>query len=273
MRTHLVLALTTTLALTTAAPALAQTWNGAAGGYNTGYGTVYGSFGVAMATQNIYNSVQLQTQRLMMRQAMIARFGLEAVEKAEREASAGKPASPQRPEGLEVAPPPPPSRHVGRFRPSKSADVAKALGEALGTTAEEKALIETIARAARTGFESEPTSKAWKHDVAGALTFFLVGNAMIFHDAPEPSDATSEALFRAVDLSLDQSPAIAKLSDADKQTLYQLLIGLTGLSLATYVDAKSREDAEALAAARALSGQLIEAVLKVDPKALTLPGG
>jgi hypothetical protein len=99
MRTHLVLALTTTLALSTTAPALAQTWNGAAGGYNTGYGTVYGSFGVAMATQNIYNSVQLQTQRLMMRQAMIARFGLEAVEKAEREASAGKPASPAAPRG------------------------------------------------------------------------------------------------------------------------------------------------------------------------------
>ncbi|MDP1823502.1 MAG: hypothetical protein Q8L48_09675 [Archangium sp.] len=33
-----------------AAPCFAQSWNSNAGGWNTGYGTVYGSFGSAMAT-------------------------------------------------------------------------------------------------------------------------------------------------------------------------------------------------------------------------------
>ncbi len=71
-----------------ASSAMAQTWNSNAGGWNTGYGTVYGSFGSAMATQNMYNTMQLNIQRATMRQAMINKWGLAAVEKnAEKKAT------------------------------------------------------------------------------------------------------------------------------------------------------------------------------------------
>ena len=67
----------------------AQTYNAMSGGYNTGYGTVYGSFGQAMATQNLYNSMQMLMQKTMTRNLMIKKWGLAAVEKAEREAKSG----------------------------------------------------------------------------------------------------------------------------------------------------------------------------------------
>ena len=82
-------ALTFVLVFLCAGVANTQTRNTYGGGYSTGYGTVYGSFGQAMATQNIYNTMQMQMQKTMMRNAMIKKWGLAAVEKAEREAKSG----------------------------------------------------------------------------------------------------------------------------------------------------------------------------------------
>ena len=93
------------------AGASAQTYNSSSGGWNTGYGTVYGSFGYAMATQNIYNTTQMQIQRLTMRQAMIKQFGIAAVEKSEREAKTGASSASKSSSGSTsgpVVPPPPP---------------------------------------------------------------------------------------------------------------------------------------------------------------------
>ena len=115
--------------------------------YSTGYGNVYGSFGLAMATQNMYNTAQLQMQKTMARNLMIKKWGLAAVEKAEREAggsssSGAKSAAPSNPQI--TVPPPRVVRNYGVFRPDATVDTGKALGEALGDTPEEKALIRRI---------------------------------------------------------------------------------------------------------------------------------
>src|SRR5215203_2665085 len=144
-------ALTFALAFLCAGVANAQTRNAYGGGYSTGYGTVYGSFGQAMATQNIYNTMQMQMQKTMARNAMIKKWGLAAVEKAEREARSGssspnaKTSGSSAPLGSKiVVPPPPVARNHGVFRPDATVDTGKALAEALGDTPEEKALIKTI---------------------------------------------------------------------------------------------------------------------------------
>ncbi|MEW6434852.1 MAG: DUF6683 family protein [Myxococcota bacterium] len=256
------------LALLVAVPAFAQTWNSNAGGWNTGYGTVYGSFGLAMATQNIYTSTQQNIQRAMMRQAMIQKFGLAAVEKAEREAKQGKKST--APAGLEVAPPPPPAKNLGVFKPGKSS-VPKQLGDAIGSTPDEKAAIAQLAAATKEAFESQPETQAWKNNVAGAFAFFIIGNLTIATDAPEPSDETSQALFRAINQSLDETPEFAKASAKDKQQLYELLIGFTGLPLAIYTEGKERGDAEQVKQARQVAAQLLQLVLKVDAAQVKLP--
>jgi hypothetical protein len=256
------------LVLVAAAPAFAQTWNSNAGGWNTGYGTVYSSFGVAMATQNIYNTTQMQIQRLTMRQAMINKWGLAAVEKAEREAASGKKST--APEGLQVTAPPPAPKNVGVFKPGKST-VAKQLGDAIGSTKEERDAVAMLASATKEAFEAQPETQKWKNNVAGALAFFLISNLVVATGSEEPSDETSQALFQAMSLALDASPEMAKASATDKQQLYDLLIGFTGLPLAIYTEAKERGDAAQMKQAQELAAKLIELVLKVDAKSVKLP--
>jgi len=63
----------------------------AAGGgyYRAGYPTVYGSFGQASAAQGrVYDQVKVQSRRMTEREALVRKWGLPAVEKAEREAAA-----------------------------------------------------------------------------------------------------------------------------------------------------------------------------------------
>lgn len=257
----------TLLVVMLAMPAAAQTWNSNAGGWNTGYGTVYGSFGYAMATQNMYNTMQLNIQRATMRQAMINKFGLAAVEKAEREAKAGKTPDPA---GPAVNAPPPAPKNVGAFKPVKGVNVAKQLGDAIGSTPEEKQGITAIAAATKQAFETQPDTKPWANNLAGALTFFLVGNTVIAKGVDEPSDETIKALFAAITQTLDESPELAKASAKDKQQLYDALLAFTGLALAISEDAKERNDAEQLAQAKELSANLLKLVLKVDAAKITL---
>jgi len=253
-----------------AVPSLAQTWNANAGGYNTGYGTVYGSFGLAMATQNMYNTMQLNLQRATMRQAMINKWGLAAVEKAEREAAQGKapPAS-----GPQVEAPPKPPKNVGAFKPDKKVNVGKTLADGLGGTPEEKQLVTAIFQATKQAFEAQKETQAWKNNVAGALAFFIVGNVTIYQGGAEPSDESSQALFEAINRTLDEVPEFAKMSNKDKQQLYDLLIGFTGMPLAMATEANEKKDEQGAAAAKALSGQLIQLVLKVDPAKLKVENG
>jgi hypothetical protein len=50
----------------------------------------------------------------------------------------------------------------------------------------------------RVAFESQPETKAWRNNVAGALTFFLLGNATVANGGPEPLDEVTQALFAAM---------------------------------------------------------------------------
>lgn len=246
-----------------------QTWNSNAGGYNTGYGVVYGSFGLAQATQNIYNTMQINMQRSMMRQAMINKWGRAAVEKAERDAAnsrgtAARQSGSSAPAGP-VVQPRPVAKNYGKFRSDPTVDIGKAIADALGTTPEEKNLFKAIFQGTKTAFETEVAAKGWKNDVAGALTFFLVTTSTIYHDAPDPSEEVVSAIYDGVSQSLDEVPELAKAPNKDKQALYDLLIGFAGIPLATYTEGKESGNKETINVARQLSGELIKVVLKTDP--------
>ena len=91
-------ALTFVLAFLCAGVANAQIQAAGGGYYRAGYPTVYGSFGQASAAQSrMYDQVKVQTRRMTERDALIKKWGLAAVEKAEREAAAkgSAPSNPQ----------------------------------------------------------------------------------------------------------------------------------------------------------------------------------
>lgn len=249
----------------------AQTANTYGGGYSTGYGTVYGSFGQAMATQNIYNTMQITMQKTMMRNAMIKKWGLAAVEKAEREARSGSSSSGTNTASASSAPkiivsPPPVVRNYGVFRPDATVDTGKALADALADTPAEKALIKQIYTATKAAYEKEAVAKGWKNNIAGGLTFFTVTAMTVFHDTDEPNDESVNLHFKLVNTALDEMPGFAAVANKDKQGFNNMLIGFSGLLLAGYLEGKQTDNAETLASYKKLAGMLIEMVLKTDPE-------
>jgi hypothetical protein len=263
-------------ALLSALVVRAQTANAYGGGYSTGYGTVYGSYGLAMATQNMYNASQMQMRRAMARNAMIQKWGLAAVEKAEREAAAkssggSKSAAPANPQI--VVPPPRVVRNHGVFRPDASVDTGTALADALGDTPEEKALIKQIYSGTKTAYEKAAAEKGWKNNIAGGLTFFTVTAMTVYRDTEEPSDKAVDDYYAVVNASLDEMPAFEKVTNKDKQNFQNMLIGFSGLLLAGYTEGKQNGDAATIESYRKLAGGLIRLVLKTDAENLRVENG
>lgn len=262
------------ITITLAGSIEAQTWNSNAGGWNTGYGTVYGTFGLAMATQNMYNTMQMNIMRANMRQAMINKWGLAAVEKAEREAAArgtsnGSTASNASNISL---PPKPVPKYYGRFRPDPTVNSAKVLSDALGETPEEKRLINGIFTATKTAFEREAAPKGLKNNISGALTLFIITAVTVYNDK-EPDEQASDVLADAINTAIDEIPEFASLTNKQKQGYYDMLIGFSGLLLAGYTEGKQNGDAATLKAYRELSGELIKLVLKISPERLQISNG
>ena len=256
-----------TLFVAATLPVFGQTYNSATGGYNTGYGHMYGSLGMAMATQNLYNSMQIQMQRAMMREAMIKQHGRAAVEKAERE-QAGTAAS----TAIKV-PPPRVVRNLGKFRPDATIDTGKLLGDTLGSSPEEKALLKQVYTTVKSGYEKEASAKGWQNNIAGALTFFIVSSATVYHDAPEPSDEAVMALYEAINASIDEIPEFGKMPNKDKVAFNNLLVAFAAVPLATYAEGKQSGDEATVKTAGQLAGQLLQMVFKTDPDKIRFENG
>ena len=245
----------------------------AAGGgyYRAGYPTVYGSFGQASAAQSrMYDQVKAQNRRMTERDALIKKWGLAAVEKAEREAAA-KSAAPSNPQ-IVVAPPPV-VRNYGLFRADATVDTGKALADALGDTPEEKALIKQIYVATKTLYEKEAAQRGWKNNLAGGLTFFTATAMTVYHNAEEPSDEAANTYYKVMNLALDEIQEMATAANKDKQGLNNTLVGFSGMLLAIHSEAQQNNDADALAKSKTLAGMLIEMVLKTNPENLKIENG
>jgi hypothetical protein len=212
-------------------------------------------------------------RRAMARNAMIQKWGLAAVEKAEREAASGSssssraktPGSSVSSDSKIVVPPAPVVRNHGVFRPDATVDTGKALADALAETPEEKALIKQIYTATKAAYEKEVVSKGWKNNIAGGLTFFTVTAMTIYQDAEEPGADAVNSYFKVVNSALDEMPEFATVANKDKQGYNNMLIGFSGLLLAGYMEGKQNNDAETLATYKKLAGNLIEMVLKTNP--------
>jgi hypothetical protein len=256
------------LALAFLSSSIANAQIQAAGGgyYRAGYPTVYGSFGQASVAQTrVYDQMKQQSRRTTERDALVKKWGLAAVERAEREVASGTSTN-----AKIVVPPPPVVRNHGVFRPDNTVDTGKLMAENLGDTPEEKALIKQIYAATKTLYDKEAAVKGWKNNVAGGLTFFTATAMTVYHDAEEPSVEAVSNYFKSVNRSLDEISEYAAVTNKDKQGFNNMLVGFSGMLLAGYAEAKQNNDADILAISKKLSGMLIEMVLKTDPKNLRL---
>jgi hypothetical protein len=236
-------------------------WNSAnAYGYSTGYGTVYGSYGLASTIQSMYNVAR---SRSLTTAASTSKSGPAS-------SGAGNSRSPNAQPRVPTAPV---GRSYGAFRPDTSVDTGTALANNLGTTPEEKELIRKIYSATQVFFEKEAGAKGWKNNIAGGLTFFTIAAMTVYHDADEPGIDAVDSYYKLMNAALDEIPAVGSASNQDKQGFNNVMIGFGGILLAGYSESKQNNDAESLAANKKLAGMLIEMVLKTDPDKLRLENG
>ena len=224
----------------------AQTPN--AWGYSTGYGNVYGTFGLAQTMQTMYNTTRRQMQSTSLSSSKSTTTSNQRI----------------------VAPPPRVVRNYGFFRPDVTLDTGKSLADALGVTPEEKALLVKIYTATKIEYEKEAAPRKWNNNIAGGLTFFTIAAMTAYHDAEEPGDDAVKEYYEAVNSSLDEMPGLGSVSNKDKQNYNNMLIGFGGILLAGYMEAKQTGDASSLRSYKKLAGMLINLVLKTDPENLRL---
>lgn len=246
------------------------------GSYMTGYGQVHGSFGYAMATQNLYNSIQNTLRMTTHCQSMEKQYGraktLEVNDKCRsylkgaNSGTAGKTTSSASPAGSVDRPPAP--KYYGRYRRDPSVNMAVTISNTLFETAEERAQLRQVIEAVHGAYLNEAAAKGWGDNFASGLTFFMVSMSMVYHDSAAPSDDTVKAIYEVVNQSIDAVPDFAKASNKDKTTINDLFVGFSALPLATYVEAKQSGNTESLKTAQILAGEMIKLVLKTDPENL-----
>jgi hypothetical protein len=95
----------------------------------------------------------------------------------------------------------------------------------------------------------------------------------VYHNAEEPGDEAVGTYYKVMNAALDEIPELAAAANKDKQGFNNMLVGFSGILLATYTEAKQNNDAEALATSKKLAGMLIQMVLKTDPDNLRLENG
>ncbi|MCU0700252.1 MAG: hypothetical protein MUC96_27405 [Myxococcaceae bacterium] len=116
-------------------------------------------------------------------------------------------------------------------------------------------------------FEAEAKRLGRPNSVAMAFAY-LVGVCVMVdsdHEAPEAALLTLQA---KVDAAFGESPEFRKLTDVEKQKLYETMVLMATLPLAGYMVAKEHHDDELLQQYRAIAATALEVTLGVRPDRL-----
>jgi hypothetical protein len=227
-------------------------------GYSTGYGNVYGSYGLAQTMQTMYNVARAKAQKIT------------ATEASGRVAGAN---STSRPRPQQSVQPRLVSKNYGKFVPDPKLDTGKAFADALGDTAEERQLINKVYSATKTAFEKEAAVRGWQNNMAGGLTFFTTTAVTIYNDSEEPSDQAVQSYYEVMNAAFDEIPEFKNVSNRDKQNFNNMTVGFAGLLLAGYLEGKQTGNADTVASYRKLAGVLLQMVLKTDPENIKIENG
>ena len=154
------------------------------------------------------------------------------------------------------------------FRPTGDTGFVDRFASALSNDPNERVLIRQLVTSVREEFEKEVSKRGRPNNLAAAFTFFVASTVTVYHNDPEPSDAAIDQLWDALNGTLNGLPEMSKLNDAEKQEVYEMLVACGGLVLAGHVYSQQSGDADANAIYRQLAGELIRAVLQMDPAKL-----
>lgn len=135
---------------------------------------------------------------------------------------------------------------VVKFSPVGDSGVAKSLADACGRNEEEKAALAEVLGQIKKGYEAEVAKEGKSNNLAAAMTFFVTVSMAAYHQTDMPSDEAGETLFQALQETMASAPAFARMSNPEKQQMYDWLVCMEGFVLTNYTDAKQTGDKEGL---------------------------
>ena len=162
--------------------------------------------------------------------------------------------------------PAPPQPSYTDFRPSNNSDFVERFASAISSNPTEKELIKQVVTTTRTAFEQEVAKEGRPNNLAAAFTFFVASTVTVYHNDPEPSDKAVNELWDGLNETINSLPEMEKLTDAEKQEVYEMLVAFGGLVLAGHMLANESGDADAGRIYPQLAGELIRTVLQLDPE-------
>lgn len=154
------------------------------------------------------------------------------------------------------------------FTPTRNDDFATTFAESVGSNPTEREFVKQLVITTKDAFEKEVAAKGRKNNLAAALTFFVATTVMVYHDDPEPSDEAVDTLWDGLNDTLNDLPALAAMSDAEKQEMYDTLVALSGLVLVGHMSSSQTGDVATKRLYKELAGALIETVLKTEASKL-----
>jgi hypothetical protein len=159
-----------------------------------------------------------------------------------------------------------------RFRPTGTQLETQAITDELsaGGTPEAKQQMFTILSTLLTEYEKAARAQGKPNDLALAITAALVYNSSIYNGTPEPSDARIMEIRDALAELAAEDGTFAKITDREKQVLYEKIVISTMLAKAGYEDAKSKGATAEMAIYRNLAGQTLQAVSGMPPEKINL---
>lgn len=161
---------------------------------------------------------------------------------------------------------------VVKFKPAGDSGVAKALADAFGRNAQEKAALTQAFSQIEQGYEAEVAKAGKSNNLAAAFTFFIAANAMAYWQSDEPSDQATETLFGELQGVIASVPEFAGMSNPEKQRMHDWLVCMGGFAMTGYADARRTGDKEGLNTYRQLADYSIRLVLGIDASKLSFKG-
>ncbi len=166
-----------------------------------------------------------------------------------------------------------PSRNATlTFRPAGDSGVPKSLADAFGRTAEEKTALTDAFQQIKQGYDTEVTKVGKANNLAAAMTFFISANVATYHRTDMPSDEVADNLFSALEETMATVPAIARLSNLEKQQMHDWLVCMAGFVMAGYADAKQTGDQTSLNNFREFADYSMRLVLGTEVSRVSFAG-
>ena len=165
-------------------------------------------------------------------------------------------------------------KYYASFTPDYNVDNMRTLADAIGKNKQQRDSYYSGFTEIKNLYESNKLINInGKDNVAGALTFFVLANSLIYHGDLEKGtdDETDLALYDAINANFDKTPGMEKISNREKQALYDVYISLAAIPLSVYLLGQQQNSPQMKQIARAMSGEFLKQMLGINPDEVRFP--